>query len=66
MSTEDLRAKYIDLHREFNNKRIPRRKRDALIPIAEALRIELARRNATFTVEELALALCDPIGDDAA
>lgn len=49
-----LIEKLVQVTREFNDKRIPKRERQALIPIAEAIRSELARLGRTVTVEELA------------
>jgi hypothetical protein len=64
--TDELKTKLVQLTRDFNNKRVSRRDKRAIIPIADAVRSELARRGATMSIEEISLALCDPIGDDAA
>jgi hypothetical protein len=58
MSTDQLLQKLVETTRAFNDKRIARQKRDTLIPVAAAIRAELARRGRVVSVEELAL-LCN-------
>lgn len=59
MNTETLIAKLVEVTRDFNDKRIARRKRDALIPLAQAIRAELARNGRTVSVEEMSRLITD-------
>lgn len=63
LSIETLRTKLVEVTRNFNSPGFSRRDKKALIPIAEAIRAELARRGATMSMEEISLAMCDPVGD---
>lgn len=59
MSPDVLIQKLVQVTREFNDKRISRKKRNTLIPITEAIRSELARQGRVVSMDELSKLLRD-------